>query len=192
MILAELYSLEESSGYSLEGSFTPDLVFSKYWLMRELGQIRPQISVAYVLGAWYCNLALYLRRYQHPEVKKIINVETNSEFLQTGRQILQAAGADNIEYMMADANDLDYRQLDNNGVVINTSLTDMAGEAWFKNIPSGTLVVLQARDHDPGRQFDSPKDIQTAFPLSKVLYSGSMSLQDPETKYQRFMTIGIR
>ena len=192
MIVQELFNLEESSGYSLKGSFTPDLIFSKYWLMRELGQIRPRISVAYVLGAWYCNLALYLRRYQHPEVKKIINVETNSEFLQTGRQILQAAGADNIEYMIADANDLDYRQLNSQGVVINTSLTDMSGEDWFKNIPSGTLVVLQARDHDPGQQFDSPKDIQTAFPLSKVLYSGSMSLQDPETKYQRFMTIGIR
>lgn len=192
MILAELYNLDESSGYSLEGSFTPDLVFSKYWLMRELDQIQPEISVAYVLGAWYCNLALYLRRYQHPQVDRIINVETNPEYLRTGREILRAAGADGIEYMLADANDLNYRQLDSNSVVINTSLTDMAGEAWFDNIPVGTLVVLQARDHDPGRQFRSPDDIQSAFPLSQVLYSGSLSLQDPETEYSRFMTIGRR
>lgn len=194
MILAELYNLEESSGYSLEGSFTPDLVFSKYWLMRELDQIQPEISVAYVLGAWYCNLALYLRRYQHPQVDRIINVETNPEYLRTGREILRAAaaGASGIEYMLADANDLDYRQLDSNSVVINTSLTDMTGEAWFDNIPAGTLVVLQARDHDPGRQFRSPDDIQSAFPLSQVLYSGSLGLQDPETEYSRFMTIGRR
>lgn len=192
MILSELYNLEESSGYSLEGSFTPDLVFSKYWLMRELDQIQPEISVAYVLGAWYCNLALYLRRYQHPQVDRIINVETNPEYLRTGREILRAAGASGIEYMLADANDLDYRQLDSNSVVINTSLTDMTGEAWFDNIPAGTLVVLQARDHDPGRQFRSPDDIQSAFPLSQVLYSGSLGLQDPETEYSRFMTIGRR
>ena len=192
MILAELYNLEESSGYSLKGSFTPDLVFSKYWLMRELDQIQPEISVAYVLGAWYCNLALYLRRYQHPQVDRIINVETNPKYLRTGREILRAVGATGIEYMLADANDLDYRQLDSNSVVINTSLTDMAGEAWFDNIPAGTLVVLQARDHDPGRQFRSPDDIQSAFPLSQVLYSGSLGLQDPETEYSRFMTIGRR
>ena len=192
MILSELYNLEESSGYSLKGSFTPDLVFSKYWLMRELDQIQPEISVAYVLGAWYCNLALYLRRYQHPQVDRIINVETNPEYLRTGREILRAAGASGIEYMLADANDLDYRQLDSNSVVINTSLTDMTGEAWFDNIPAGTLVVLQARDHDPGRQFRSPDDIQSAFPLSQVLYSGSLGLQDPETEYSRFMTIGRR
>lgn len=192
MILSELYNLEESSGYSLEGSFTPDLVFSKYWLMRELDQIQPEISVAYVLGAWYCNLALYLRRYQHPQVDRIINVETNPEYLRTGREILRAAGATGIEYMLANANDLDYRQLDSNSVVINTSLTDMTGEAWFDNIPAGTLVVLQARDHDPGRQFRSPDDIQSAFPLSQVLYSGSLGLQDPETEYSRFMTIGRR
>lgn len=192
MILAELYNLDESSGYTLEGSFTPDLVFSKYWLMHELDKITPEISVAYVLGAWYCNLALYLRRYQQPQVDRIINVETNPEYLRTGRQILQAAGADGIEYMLADANDLDYRQLDRDGVVINTSLTDMTGNAWFENIPSGTLVVLQARDHDPGRQFTSADDIQSEYPLSQVLYSGSLSLQDPETEYQRFMTIGRR
>ena len=192
MILSELYNLEESSGYSLEGSFTPDLVFSKYWLMRELDQIQPEISVAYVLGAWYCNLALYLRRYQHPQVDRIINVETNPEYLRTGREILRAVGADGIEYMLTDANDLDYRQLDSNSVVINTSLTDMAGEAWFDNIPQGTLVVLQARDHDPGLQFRSPEDIQSAFPLSQVLYLGRLGLQDPETEYSRFMTIGRR
>ena len=29
----------ESSGYSLEGSYTPDLVFSKLWLARELKSV---------------------------------------------------------------------------------------------------------------------------------------------------------
>lgn len=192
MIIQELYNLEESSGYSFAGSFTPDLVFSKYWLMKELNEIRPEISVAYILGAWYCNLAIYLRKYNRPDVQKIINVETNKEFLGTGRRILDALGADNVEYMAQDANNLDYRQLDNRGAVINTSLTDMAGRDWFDRIPPGTLVVLQARDHDPGQKFSSPKDIQKKFPLNQLLYSGSLGLEDPETTYTRFMTIGIK
>ena len=192
MIVDELYSLEESSGYSLEGSFTRDLVFSKLWLLQELAKIQPQISTMYILGAWYCNLALFINRYQQVKVDKIINVEPDREFLSTGKSLLDQAGADNVEYMQADANNIDYRQLGSNGVVVNTSLTDMPGTDWFKNIPTGTLVVLQARDHDPGKQFVGPEDIEQKFPFDQVLYSGELALEDPETEYTRFMIIGVK
>ena len=184
--------ITESSGYSLEGSFTPDLVFSKYWLMQELAQIQPHISTMYVLGSWYGNLALFLTRYGEPQVDHIINVETNKEFLTTGQQLLDKFGADNVEYMLKDANDLDYRQVDDRSVVVNTSLTDMEGRAWFDNIPAGTLVALQGRDQDPNRNFHSAEDIQKRFPLSQVLYAGSLDLEDPQTEYTRCMTIGIK
>ena len=190
MILEDLFALDESSGYSLEGSFTRDLVFSKLWLMRELAQIQPNISTMYILGSWYGNLALFLTRYPQVQVNKIINVETEPKFLRGGKRILDRAGADNVEYMLKDANQLDYRQLDRDGAVVNTSLTDMKGTDWFGNIPKGTTVVLQARDHDPGRQFAGPKDIQRSFPVSQVLYSGALELKDPQTQYQRFMIIG--
>lgn len=192
MILEDIIGLSESSGYSLEGSFTPDLVFSKYWLMRELDNIKPEISTMYILGAWYSNLALFLTKYQHPQVQHIINVETNKEFVQTGQELLNQFGADNVSYELKDANTVDYSQLDQNSAVVNTSLTDMPGRDWFDNIPSGVMVALQARDHDPGEQFAGPDDIQSKFPLSQVLYSGSLQLEDPETEYTRFMTIGIK
>jgi len=192
MILEDIFALDESSGYSLQGSFTQDLVFSKLWLMRELSKIQPRVSTMYVLGSWYGNLALLLTRYPQVQVNKIINVETDAKFLKGSRHILDQAGADNVEYMLKDANDLDYRQLDSNGVVVNTSLTDMLGTDWFKNIPTGTTVVLQARDNDPGEQFHSVDDIQQKFPLSQVLYSGDLQLEDPETQYTRFMTIGVK
>ena len=190
MIIKELYNLDESSGYSLEGSFTPDLVFSKYWLMLELDRIQHKYSVAYILGSWYGNLAVYLLRYQRPLVDKIVNVETNPEFLAASRKLIKRMGGANVEYMLRDANELDYRQLDSNGVVINTSLTDMPGREWFDRIPLGAMVAMQARDHDPGQRFDSSDDITAKFPLSQVLYRGSLGLQDPETEYQRFMVIG--
>jgi len=190
MLINEVASLEESSGSSLEGSFTRDLVFSKYWLMHELSQIQPHISTMYVLGSWYGNLALFLNRYPRVRVDHIINVETDQERLNTGEYILNQAGARNVEHMLKDANRLDYRQLDSDGAVVNTSLTEMSDTDWFKHIPSGTLVVLQARDHNPDQQFGSPQDIEQKFPLSQVLYSGSLALQDPETEYTRFMIIG--
>jgi len=192
MILDEIFAISESSGYSLEGSFTPDLVFSKLWLIRELAKIQPQASTMYVLGSWYGNLALLLRRYPRLQVDQIINVETEPEFIKTGQRILDQMGADHVDHMLKDANQLDYRQLDDQGVVVNTSLTDMKGTDWFKRIPQGTIVALQARDHDPGAQFHSARDIQQKFPLSQVLYSGELELEDPETQYTRFMTIGVK
>jgi len=183
-------NLDESSGYSLAGSFTRDLTASKVWLLTELERIQQDFSTVYILGSWYGNLAVYMKLQPGITADKIILVEKNKEFLTTSRKLLDLAGADNVEYMLADSNKLDYRQLGDVGVVINTSLTDMSGRSWFLNIPDGTLVVLQARDHDPNRSFLSTQDIIDRFPLSKVLYHGSMQLRDPETEYTRYMVVG--
>ena len=190
MLINEVASLEESSGSSLEGSFTRDLVFSKYWLMHELSKIQPHISTMYVLGSWYGNLALFLNRYPRVQVDHIINVEIDQERLNTGEYILNQVGARNVEHMLKDANRLDYRQLDSDGAVVNTSLTEMSDTDWFKHIPPGTLVVMQARDQIDNKQFARPEDIAQKFPLDQVLYSGSLDLEDPETEYTRFMIIG--
>ena len=129
----------------------------------------------------------------HPAVKteRIINVETDPDFLKQSKRMLDHIGAACVDHMQADANDLDYRQIDKDSVVINTSLTDMPGRAWYDNIPAGTLVALQARDHDPGNQFHSTNDILEKFPLD-VLYQDELDLEDPETKYKRFMVIGTK
>ena len=192
MILKDIFTLDESSGSGLDGSFTRDLVFSKLWLMRELAQIQPHVSTMYVLGSWYGNLALFLNRYPRVKVDHIINVETDQERLSTGARILDQTGADNVEHMLKDANSLDYRQLGRDGVVVNTSLIDIKGTNWFENIPKGTLVVMQARDQVDNEQFAGPADIEQMFPLDQVLYSGSLDLEDPETDYTRFMIIGIK
>jgi hypothetical protein len=183
-------SLDESSGYSLAGSFTRDLTASKIWLLSELERIQDQFSTIYMLGSWYGNLALYLTLEGRIQVDKIVLVEKNQEFLSGSQRILDRVGADNIEYMLADANKLDYRQLGDAGVVINTSLTDMPGRAWFLNIPEGTLVVLQGRDQDPGQEYHSTQEIVDRFPLGQVLYHGRMQLRDPQTEYTRYMVIG--
>ena len=194
MILQDFHThqsnLDESSGYSLAGSFTRDLTASKVWLLSELEKIQRDFSAIYMLGSWYGNLALYMTLEQRISSDKIILVEKNKNFLTTSKKILDQVGANNVEYMLADSNKLDYRQLGDSGCVINTSLTDMSGRSWFLNIPDGTLVVLQARDHDPNRSFSSTQDIVDRFPLREVLYHGSMQLRDPETEYTRYMVIG--
>jgi hypothetical protein len=184
--------VNESSGYSLEGSFTPDLIKSKVWLLTELARIAPRVGTIYVLGSWYGNLGILLALDPVIQYKRLINVETDKKFLQASERIHNHLGMDNTEYMLKDANDLDYRQLGPDGVVINTSLTDMQGQAWFDRIPVGTLVVMQSRDHDPGNEAHSTQDIIDRFPLSEIIYDGELDLQDPETEYTRYMVIGIR
>jgi hypothetical protein len=184
--------VNESSGYSLEGSFTPDLIQSKVWLLTELARIAPRVGTIYVLGSWYGNLGVLLALDPVLEYKKLINVETNRKFLQASEHIQDHLGMGNTEYMLKNANDLDYGQLGDDGVVINTSLTDMQGQSWFDHIPAGTLVALQSRDHDPGNEAHSTQDIIDRFPLSEIIYDGELDLEDPETDYTRYMVIGIK
>jgi hypothetical protein len=125
-----------------------------------------------------------------PKVKKFINVETDKSMLDQSRRMMNRIGARNVDYMNQDANKLDYRQVDSNSVVVNNSLTDMAGTDWFTNIPNDTLVVMQARDNVDRNPFYSTQDILKKFPLNTVLYQGELDLQDPETKYTRYMVIG--
>lgn len=186
----KIRDLAESSGYSLSGSFTRDLIKSKIWLLQELARIHPRVGTVYVLGSWYGNISLYMALMPMLHHGKIINVERDPNMLKQSERMLHHVGDRSTEHMLADANDLDYRQLGRDGVVINTSLTDMPGRRWFDQIPDGTRVVMQARDHDPGRQFHSTQDILDRFPLSRVEYKGMLDLQDPETEYSRFMVIG--
>jgi hypothetical protein len=184
--------INESSGSSLAGSFTRDLTTSKVWLLTELAKIAPQLSTMYVLGSWYGNLALYNTLQPMIGVDRIINVDIDPERLAQSQRMLDSVGANNVEHMLKDANELDYRQVGRGGAVINVSLTNIAKDQWFENIPPGTMVVMQARDQDPGEQYHSVQDIVDRFPLSRILYQGTMQLQDPETKYHRYMVIGIK
>ena len=188
--------LTESSGYTLAGSYTPDLVFSKLWLTRELERVLntqgiDSVPVAYILGSWYSNLSTILRKSNTP-IQHIVDVERNKQWLKTGQQIQQHMNIDNVEYMAADANNLDYRQLQDPGVVINTGTNDIADLGWFDNIPSGTIVVLQGRDQVENNGVASPDELLEQFPLETVLYQGTMDLEDPETEYRRSMAIGIK
>ena len=184
--------LTESSGYSLQGSFTHDLTTSKVWLLLELARIQPITGTVDRLGSWFGNISLYMHLLPLLDHGTIINVERDRSMLAQSERMLNHIGAQDVEHMLADANDIDYRQLGADGVVINTSLTDMPGRAWFDRIPKGTRVVMQARDHDPGQQFHSTKDIIDRYPLTTVEYQGILELQDPETEYTRFMVIGTR
>ena len=176
--------LREFTPDTLAGSFDRGLIFNKLWLIHELATIKDTFSTIYILGSWYGNLSILLAR-SDIDYKHIVNVDTDAKRVRQGQAIAkQMHVADRIEPMVADANELDYRQLDSNGLVINCSIHDMPNSGWFDHIPRGVMVALQSRtdvDHD----IDS-------YALKPILYDGTKQLADPETEYTSLLRIGIR
>ena len=176
--------LYEFSPLTLPGSFHSGLVFNKLWLIHELEKIKDNFSTIYILGSWYGNLSILLAKsnikYDH-----IVNVDIDRNSVKIGQKLAKLMGiADNIEPMVKDANELDYRQLDSQGLVVNTSCHDMDKDQWFDNIPKGTMVVLQSRD--------DVKDDLNEYKFNKVLFQGTRKLRDPETEYTSILKIGIK
>jgi hypothetical protein len=179
--------IDEASPDTLEGSFTPDLQYSKVWLLDEVQKIlgKTQLDTIYNLGSWYSNMGLFLVANKLG-FNKLINVDIDKDTLSTGEKLLDKLGiSDKVEHMHKDANTIDYRQLKSPGLVINTSTNDIDGDDWLKNIPAGTLVAMQGR-HGTLEKFDKQ------FPLRKTYFLDEVELKDPETDYERFMKIGVK
>jgi len=179
--------IDEASPDTLEGSFTPDLQYSKVWLLDEVQKIlgKTQLDTIYNLGSWYSNMGLFLVANKLG-FNKLINVDIDKDTLSTGEKLLDKLGiSDKVEHMHKDANTIDYRQLKSPGLVINTSTNDIDGDDWLKNIPEGTLVAMQGR-HGTLEEFDKQ------YPLSKTHFLDEVELEDPETEYERFMKIGVK
>jgi hypothetical protein len=125
---------------------------------------------------------------------RIINVDTDKEAIETGSEIIEKLGYDFIESMYKDANQLDYRQLGPDGLVINSSCNNINNDGWFDNIPAGTLVALSGRNNDPKsiNNFESMYDLAETYPLSKILYAGKQNFTDPETDYDCYLLIGLK
>jgi len=180
----------EISPPTLKGSMTPDLIKSKVWLCNSLKKLgKKKFSTIYVLGSWYGTMALVLDRCGI-KFEKIINVDTDSNHIKVSHKLLTGSGI-NVQSMQKDVNSLNYKQLDKDSLVINTSINDIEGTDWFDRLPKGTLVALQSRNN-ANDSYNTIEELDQEFFLSDTLMLDEVSLEDPETQYQRFMKIGIK
>jgi hypothetical protein len=186
-----IYDLYETSDLSFQGSNTPDLIKSKEWLGQTLFDLDiSKFSTIYILGSWYGNMAVVLKRMDIA-FDKIINVDIDRDVLEKSEALLRDVGITNIESMCKDANDLDYRQVNADSLIINTSTQDIDGSTWWNRIPKGVLIALQGRD-SAKRSYKNLPEFDKTFPMSTELFLGKKELEDPDTDYLRFMKIGIK
>lgn len=185
--------VREINADTVPDSFDANLIRGKLWLALNLAKISNQFDTIYVLGSWYGNMALIISRvpieYQH-----IVNVEIDRQALGKSAKLAKKFGVPRMTPMLANANDLDYRRIGPQGLVINTSVTNMSGAGWFDNIPPNTRVAMLARNQDPKarNQFASVDDLAIKFPLDQIEYTGTLSDQDPQTKFVHFLVIGLK
>ena len=186
--------INEVSPNTLAGSFSDDLVISKIWLIKELASLKDSYDTIYVLGSWFGNLAM-LMVARDLGFDRIINVDLDADALASSQAIIEKLGLDDrISNLLADANELDYGDLGDDGLIVNTSCNNIQGSDWFDNIPTGTMVALQGRNNDPGAKVKQQQaaDLSSTYPLSQILFEGEIGLEDDDGTYRRFMLIGIR
>jgi hypothetical protein len=182
--------LNEISPPTFKGSLTPDLLKSKMWLCNNLKELgKTKFSSIYILGSWYGSMAVVLNRCGI-EFEKVINVDPDEKHIAISHKVLSALGI-NVQSMQKDANTLNYKQLNKDSLVINTSINDIKGTDWFDRLPEGTLVALQSRNNANG-VYDTIEEVDQEFFLSDTLVLDELTLEDPETQYQRFMKIGVK
>ena len=196
MIINEILTpLVELYPNTLTGSKGSSLNLERFWAVATLSQIKNRFDTVYILGSWYGNVAVLLFMLdKYITFDQIINVDTNAKALRVGQQRLAKLGLDNkTKPMLKDANQLDYQQLGSNGLVINLSCHNISGLSWLDNIPGGTMVVLQARNCDPGavNQYKNFKEFDIALPIAKTLYQNTLELTDPDGPYEEYMKIGV-
>lgn len=186
------FVLDETSPDTLEGSFTDDLIQSKTWLCKKLkeGLKGKCARTIYVLGSWYGNLAMLLQK-EGIVFDEIVLVENDEDKLRASAQLLKPFfKPGKLVFLNTDARDVIY---DKPGIIINTSVNDMK-PSWYDVVPDGYRVMIQGRDQASGAitKIADMEQFTDMFPMRKVNYLGNRDFTDPETRYTRYMKIGVK
>jgi hypothetical protein len=186
--------INEVNSPSLKGSMGSNLIENKFRAFTELSKIKNNFDTIYILGSWYGNAGLLLSMDPRFEFDEIINVEKNKNRLKISDQLAKLQKDPRIKSMHKDANQLNYKRLGPDGLVVNFSCTNITGNDWFNQIPDNTMVLLSGRNNDEGavHKFNSVEQFSSSYPLTKILFSGQQTFEDPETEYDAYLVIGTK
>lgn len=181
--------IKEASPNSLKGSFSEDLISSKLWLIQKLKKLigNQSIETIYILGSWYGNIALFLKK-SNIKFDRLVLIDIDDSVLKKSEKLLRPLfKPEQLVFLHTDAKDVIY---DKPGIVINTSTNDMSTD-WLNSVPDNTLVVIQGRNNvNKDTNIKNIDNFNKLFPLKKTYYLGEKELKDPETEYTRYMKIG--
>lgn len=128
----------------------------------------------------------------------VINLfDLNAESLEASRLIL--------DYWRCESIEISTRQLDvntyipaagNNQIFVNSACEHMENENWLKNLPVGSVVLLQSTDMPHVEHINGSLSLgdfaNKLSSLVKVLESNEIQFNYPDKTFSRFMIFGIR
>jgi len=183
-------------------AFASSQTLSKQWLVEKLEECLsgmttpPQGYRIWVLGGWYGLTNFIIRTRAVIDVDHVRSLDIDPECQPIADKINKLWEWQDWQFkaQTCDVNKLDYSQ-GTPHIVINTSVEHIDDEQWYRNIPAGTLVVLQANDQnhaDHVWRCGSPKELLKRFGVTECLYEGSMEFKYPEGTWSRHMIIAIK
>lgn len=193
--------------------FSEGQLKSKEWLVEILDDIRKihelWLGTVYVLCGWYGILpALLFLKFNSMALVRSFDIDSGCEKI--ADQINKTYSSDSWRFkaITQDIHDINFEKhswqcwsnknkrmskliTDVPDTIINTSC-EHTGTEWFKNIPSGKLVILQSNDSLKEDGHVNPavdlEEFKMMYPMSTIYYDGSMKFE----KYTRFMLIGVK
>jgi len=180
---------------------------SKQWIIDELEAMNnPYLGVVFNLCGWYGLLPAMMFNARI-KAKKIRSFDIDESCWMIADQMNKTHIQDEWRFkaIIEDINNINFEThtwegwsnvamdyisvTESPDTIINTSC-EHTNDEWYKNIPSGKLVILQSNDYWAGDKhinccFDFD-DFSNRYPMKDVLYHGQRAFE----KYTRFMKIG--
>jgi hypothetical protein len=178
-------------------SFSSGQISSKLWLCQELEKhvfAKPQ--KIWVFGGWYGIASLLLLSRQNIAINEIrsFDIDPNCEMI--ADTLLENWVWKNWQFkaITCDCNHIVYDN-DVPDIIINCSTEHFDSDDWWKNIPSGTMTVIQSNNmpHEEHVScLNSVDDLAAQFTMQTVTYKGTIDFHYPTWSFSRFMVIGIK
>lgn len=190
-------------------AFSKGQIDSKVWLIDTLLSMGIPLGKVWILCGWIGTLGyLMLTKRVELGITSIKSFDSNPFCHELADTLNRPSVIDGWKFKasLLDVNSLGYDEFvfetvkydgsvekvqDTPDTLINTSCDHMGqSNAWFENIPSGKLVVLQNNDWFDNEQHDNSVpnigDFKKMYPMSELLFEGVLECE----MYNRFMLIG--
>jgi hypothetical protein len=201
-IVKRLRSLWRGEVLDLD-AFSSSQIASKQWLVEKLEECLQsrytppeQGYTIWILGGWYSLTNFIMRVRAVVPIRMVRSFDIDPECQPLADRVNKLWEWQDWQFKAetCDVNKLTYA-VGTPQVVINSSVEHMDTDQWYKNIPKGMLVVLQANNmphHDHVRSYETSAELLEFFPMEECLYEGSMDFNYPQYKFKRHMIIGIK
>ena len=192
----------------LTDAFSKGQMESKRWLINTLLDLNLPLGNIFLCAGWYGTLATFLLE-SGIKLKSIRSFDIDNSCADIADTLNRSWVIDNwkfkastldittmtypLNYATKRANGTEVMLTEFPDTIINTSCEHIKSfEKWYKDIPAGTLTILQSNNfleiEDHVNCSRSLEEFSLSVPMTQLLYQGSLKLE----KYTRFMKIGIK